>query len=103
MFSSSNPFPSSIHGLPPPSGTFFVQENYGVYFNNYPFVSREYSSFDQAPPPVKESGLQDFDNHNHQNLSRAGFSPSKSSVAASKKERHSKIFTAQGPRDRRVT
>ncbi|KAF5763713.1 putative transcription factor TCP family [Helianthus annuus] len=101
MFSSSNPLPSSNHGLlPPPSGMFFGQEKYGVYFNHHPFVSGEYYSFDNALPlpPVKGS-----DDRNHQNhLSGAEFSLSKERVAASKKNRHSKIFTARGPRDRRV-
>nr|AXM04988.1 cycloidea-like protein [Myripnois dioica] len=106
MFSSSNPFPSSTHGFPPPSGIFFGHEKDGVYFNHHPYVAGD-CSFDYAsntialpPSPVKGSGLQFFDNHNH--LPDSVISPSKKRVAASKKDRHSKIFTAQGARDRRV-
>ncbi|KAL8248776.1 hypothetical protein R6Q59_005644 [Mikania micrantha] len=106
MFTTSNPFSSSIHGLPPPSsGTIFGQEKHDVYFNHHQLISKEYSSFDDHasnPPPVKDSGLQNCDNLYHQNLSSAQFAPSKKRVAASKKDRHSKIFTAQGPRNRRV-
>ncbi|KAL8200625.1 hypothetical protein R6Q57_011964 [Mikania cordata] len=103
MFGSSNPFPSSIHGLPP-SGMFSGQEKDGVYFNHHPFFTEEYYSFDHAPPPppVKDSGLQNCDDHNHQKLSDSVISPSRKRVAGPKKDRHSKIFTAQGPRDRRV-
>ncbi|KAI3813308.1 hypothetical protein L1987_18028 [Smallanthus sonchifolius] len=103
MFSSSNPFPSSIHGLPP--GFLSGQEKDGVYFNHHPFnFSGEYSSFDYVPPPPpsKEPGLQNCDTHNHLRLSDSVISPIRKRVAASKKDRHSKIFTAQGPRDRRV-
>ncbi|XP_076919336.1 uncharacterized protein LOC143580099 [Bidens hawaiensis] len=108
MFSSSNPFPSSIHGLPP----FLGQEKDGVFFNHHQFFTGEYYSFDHPPPPplVKESGLQNPDHNNNNNnnnnnnmkLSDSLISPSRKRVAASKKDRHSKIFTAQGPRDRRV-
>ncbi|KAJ0726892.1 putative transcription factor TCP family [Helianthus annuus] len=111
MFSSSNPFTSSIHGLPPSSNIFLGQEKDGVYFN--PFFTGEYCSFD---PPIKESELQNCENNNnndnnknnhnnnnnHLKLSDSVISPSRKRVAASKKDRHSKIFTAQGPRDRRV-
>ncbi|KAI3713094.1 hypothetical protein L1987_71665 [Smallanthus sonchifolius] len=99
MFSSSNPFPSSIiHGLPP--GYLSGQEKDGVYFNHHPFFSGEYSSFD-PPPPAKQQNCDN--NHNHLKLSDdpVMISPIRKRVAASKKDRHSKIFTAQGPRDRR--
>ncbi|XP_076920140.1 transcription factor TCP18-like [Bidens hawaiensis] len=107
MFSSSNPFPSSIHGLPP-SSSFLGQEKDGVFFNHHQFFTGEYYSFDHPPPPppVKDSGLQNpnINNNNNNNLklSDSLISPSRKRVAASKKDRHSKIFTAQGPRDRRV-
>nr|AXM05102.1 cycloidea-like protein [Galinsoga parviflora] len=106
MFNSSNPFPSPIHGLPP-SSFFSGQDKDGVYFNHHPLFTGEYCSFDHAPPlpPVKESGLPrnvDNNNHNQLKLSDSVISPSRKRVAASKKDRHSKIFTAQGPRDRRV-
>nr|AXM05069.1 cycloidea-like protein [Inula linariifolia] len=101
MFSSSNPFPSSIHGFLPPTGNFLGQEKDGLYFNHHPFG--DYSSFDHATPPVKELGLQNSENHNnHLNLVDSVISPSRKRVGAPKKDRHSKIFTAQGPRDRRV-
>ncbi|XP_076883327.1 uncharacterized protein LOC143532067 [Bidens hawaiensis] len=108
MFSSSNPFPSSIHGLPP-SSIFLGQEEDGVFFNHHQFFTGEYYSFDHPPPPpVKDSGLQNPENNNNNNnnnnlkLSDSLISPSRKRVAASKKDRHSKIFTAKGPRDRRV-
>ncbi|KAI7745543.1 hypothetical protein M8C21_008242 [Ambrosia artemisiifolia] len=99
MCSSSNPFPSSTHGLPL-SGFTYDQEKYDVYFNNTPFVAGEYCSFDRAPPRPLVKGSDD---RNHQNLSGVEFSsPSKGRFAASKKAQNSKIFTARGPRDRRV-
>nr|AXM05034.1 cycloidea-like protein [Calendula officinalis] len=103
MFNSSNPFPSSTHGLPP-SGMFFSQEKDAVYFNHHPFMTGD-ASYNHGPPPIKESELcvtHNNNNQNHMNHSDSVISPSRKRVAASKKDRHSKIFTAQGPRDRRV-
>ncbi|KAI3503178.1 hypothetical protein L1887_31615 [Cichorium endivia] len=103
MFNFSNPFPSSIHGFPPSSGVFFGQEKDGVHFNPHPFIAGDCSvNHSPAPPPIKGSITQNSDNRNHLNLSESVISPSRKRVAASKKDRHSKIFTAQGPRDRRV-
>nr|AXM05090.1 cycloidea-like protein [Tagetes patula] len=105
---SSNPFPSPIHGLPPFSG----EEKDGVFFNHHPInFPGEYSnSFHHlaTPFPVKETtGFQNNKNNHHDHviinkLSDSVITPSRKRVAASKKDRHSKIFTAQGPRDRRV-
>nr|AEX07364.1 cycloidea-like 7 [Gerbera hybrid cultivar] len=119
MFNSSNPFPSSIHGFPPPSASFFGHENDDVYFTHHPFLVGDCSFHDGnviAPPPppagnIKASGSQyceDNNNNNNNNnndnhqLQDSVISTSRKRVAASKKDRHSKIFTAQGPRDRRV-
>lgn len=105
MFSPSNSFTSFTHGFPPSSIIFFGQEKEGVYFNNHqPFVTGNCSSDHASPPlqPINESGLQNSDNNNHLNVTDSVISPSRKRVAASKKDRHSKIFTAQGPRDRRV-
>nr|AXM05063.1 cycloidea-like protein [Achillea acuminata] len=112
MFNSSNPFPSSSHGFHPPSGFFSGQEKDGGYYNHHPFVS-QYCSFNHAPPPpIKESHSENHDknnhnysngyDHNHLNPPDSAISQPKKRVGASKKDRHSKIFTAQGPRDRRV-
>nr|AXM04993.1 cycloidea-like protein [Scorzonera sinensis] len=103
MFNFSNSFPASIHGFPPPSAVFFGQEKDGAHFNHHPFVAGD-CSFDHSPPPppMKGSITQNCDNRYHLNLSESVVSPSRKRVAASKKDRHSKIFTAQGPRDRRV-
>nr|AXM05017.1 cycloidea-like protein [Doronicum orientale] len=87
-------FPSSIHDFYPPSGVFFSQEKDGVYFNHHHYVAGD-CSFDHAPPPPPPPIKQP--------CSDSVISPSRKRVnAASKKDRHSKIFTAQGPRDRRV-
>nr|AMR68929.1 flower asymmetry transporter CYC2a [Chrysanthemum x morifolium] len=113
MFNSSNPFPSSCHGFHPPSSFFSGQEKDGGY--HHPFVAQD-CSFNHAPlpppPPIKVSHLENYDknnhnysnghDHNHLNSSDSVISPPRKRVAASKKDRHSKIFTAQGPRDRRV-
>ncbi|KAL4568623.1 hypothetical protein LXL04_024238 [Taraxacum kok-saghyz] len=107
MFNFSNSFPSPINGFPHSSGVFFTQEKDGIHFNHHhhPFVAGDCSldHVHQPPLPIKESIIQNFDNRNHQNLSESVNSPSKKTLlASSKKDRHSKIFTAQGPRDRRV-
>nr|AXM05052.1 cycloidea-like protein [Chrysanthemum lavandulifolium] len=115
MFNSSNPFPSSCHGFHPPSGFISCQEKDGGYYNHHPFVAQD-CSFKHAPspspPPIRESHLENHDknnhnysnghDHNHLNLSDSVTSPPRKRVAALKKDRNSKIFTAQGPRDRRV-
>ncbi|CAI9276814.1 unnamed protein product [Lactuca saligna] len=103
MFNFSNSFPSPINGFPHSSGVFFGHEKDGVHFNHHPFIAGD-CSFDhlQTPLPIKASSIQNSDNRNHLNLSESVNSPSRKRVAVSKKDRHSKIFTAQGPRDRRV-
>nr|AXM04963.1 cycloidea-like protein [Calycera herbacea] len=95
---SSNPFPqltSSVHGFPPPSNPFFETDT--LYFhhhnNNHPFVSG-----DCPPPPAPENISQQ--QQQQLLIMRSVISPAK--MAAVKKDRHSKIHTAQGPRDRRV-
>nr|AXM04982.1 cycloidea-like protein [Atractylodes lancea] len=110
MFNSSNPFPPSIHGFPPPSDNFYGHEKDGVYFS-HPFIVGN-CSFDRATtaivpplPPNKASEFQFCDNNRSHVSGSVMISPSRINrvaAAASKKDRHSKIFTAQGPRDRRV-
>ncbi|XP_071692677.1 uncharacterized protein [Rutidosis leptorrhynchoides] len=115
MFSSSNNFPSSTNCFLSSSSIFFNQDKDGVYFNNnHSFITGD-CSFDHAPvaPHVQNSDNNhnhDYNhnhnhNHNHVNSlseSMISSSPSRKRFAGSKKDRHSKILTAQGPRDRRV-
>nr|AXM04985.1 cycloidea-like protein [Centaurea cyanus] len=111
MYNSSNPFPSSINGFPPPSSSFYYHHHH-----HHPFVAGNCSAPPTttttpiAPPPIytKVSKVvqccdinNNNNNHNNNHLSIIPF-PSKNRVAGPKKDRHSKIFTAQGPRDRRV-
>nr|AXM05013.1 cycloidea-like protein [Berkheya purpurea] len=122
LLESMDPFhqlPSSIHVFPP-SSSFFDLEKDGVYFNhhnpNNQFVTGDcffHAYNNLAPPPVvtdnimvrqhqlgKGSGLQYCDDNNH--LLESVIYPSRKKVANTKKDGHSKINTAQGPRDRRV-
>ncbi|PWA46053.1 flower asymmetry transporter CYC1 [Artemisia annua] len=114
---SSNPFhqqvPSSIHVFQPSS--FFDLENDGVYVKHQNYNSQ----FDtggcvyNAPPPVvnsnimerqhqvcKESEFQYCDDNSQ--LLESVIYHTKKKMVNSKKDGHSKIHTAQGPRDRRV-
>nr|AXM05007.1 cycloidea-like protein [Lapsanastrum apogonoides] len=96
---SSNPFAqfaSSIHVFPPPSNSFIENEKDNLFINhhhhltttttnNHPFVSGECC--------VQDSG----------GIDRLGLDQSEViSPRKKKKDHHSKIYTAQGPRDRRV-
>nr|AXM05076.1 cycloidea-like protein [Gaillardia pulchella] len=108
---SSNPFNS-----------FFDHEKEGVYFshndhNHNPFPSTDCFNF---PPPVTDyfasntqdldgqmqvlekgvCGLQNCDDYN--DLLESVVYPPKKKVVTQKKDGHSKIYTAQGPRDRGV-
>nr|AXM04984.1 cycloidea-like protein [Atractylodes lancea] len=124
---SSNPFPqlaSSIHVFPPPN-SFLDYEKDGVYSNhhhhyhrnNNPSVSGDCCLHAYSPPPPTEKfatskrdsveqqqliqvlGLEHWEDYHH--LFGSGVSPTKKRKT-SKKDHHSKIHTAQGPRDRRV-
>ncbi|KAJ9564193.1 hypothetical protein OSB04_000159 [Centaurea solstitialis] len=109
MYNSSNPFPSSIHGFPPPSSSFY-------YHHHLPFVAGDCSTATTttttiAPPLLPITKVSEVvqccdinnNNNNHNNHFSSISCPSKKNrVAGPKKDRHSKIFTAQGPRDRRV-
>nr|AXM04958.1 cycloidea-like protein [Scaevola taccada] len=129
---SSNPFPqltSSIHVCPPSPDLFFGHEKDGFYFGNNsqlhhhlyfhnPFVSggcfspqvmENVTTIDQdfmrqqqqQQQLTKEAGLQCCaDDHAH--LLDSVISPFSKKKVDVKKDRHRKIFTAQGPRDRRV-
>nr|QHI00052.1 cycloidea [Helianthus x multiflorus] len=124
--------PSSIHVSHPFNSFFDLEKNdvYLNHHedNNNPFVSGDsffhsYSNFAPQPsalPPVTDympsntqeldsqnqlldhegSGLQYCDNYS--DLLESVVYPSKKKVVTSKKDGHSKIHTAQGPRDRRV-
>nr|AXM05049.1 cycloidea-like protein [Aster indicus] len=124
---SSNPFqqfPSSIHVFPS-SSSFFDLEKDGVHFNhpnpnlshNSHFVTgdRFFHAYNSLPPsPVitdntvvmqqemlsKRSAFQYYDDNS--NLLESVIYPSKKKMSNMKKDGHSKIHTAQGPRDRRV-
>nr|AXM04974.1 cycloidea-like protein [Adenocaulon himalaicum] len=116
---SSNPFPqlpSSFHVFPP-QNSFFELEKDGVFFNhhkhNNQFVSGDcflHAYNNLAPPPITDNITpckQDFvreqqycDDNSHL-LESVIYSPKKK-MTTSKKDGHSKIYTAQGPRDRRV-
>ncbi|KVI02626.1 transcription factor CYCLOIDEA-like [Cynara cardunculus var. scolymus] len=112
--SSSNPFPSSIHGFPPASAaSFYGHEKDGVYFHHHPpFVAGDCSFHHVTttaivppllPPAIKGSEVVGYCDNSRNHFSDSVISfPSKTRVSGSKKDRHSKIFTAQGPRDRRV-
>nr|AXM05019.1 cycloidea-like protein [Doronicum orientale] len=132
MFSSNPfppQIPSSIYA-PPPRNSFFDLEKDGVYFNHHehnsnPFVSSDslfhaYNRFAPHPPQSTDyiasnsqnlvrqkeqfhegSGLQYCDDYNDL-LESVVYQNSKKKMVASKKDGHSKIYTAQGPRDRRV-
>nr|AXM04983.1 cycloidea-like protein [Atractylodes lancea] len=128
---SSNPFPSFTNVFPPPNSFFDHQED-DVHFNFHqrnddPFISDEYffhayNTTAPPPPPVMEnfttiikhdfarrqqqqqlsegSGLQYCEDHD--DLLDSVISSCKKKLVASKKDGHSKIYTARGPRDRRV-
>nr|AXM04991.1 cycloidea-like protein [Myripnois dioica] len=114
---SSNPcsqLASSIHVFPPPS-SFLDHEKDGLYINhhfrnNSPFVSGDCFFHVYSSPPAQDSvgqqqqliggsELEHCEEYNH--WFQSGVSPTKKKKT-SKKDHHSKIHTAQGPRDRRV-
>nr|AXM05028.1 cycloidea-like protein [Tephroseris rufa] len=119
---SSNPFqhiPSSIHVYP--SSSFFDLEKDGVPFNHHNDINQFVSGdciFDAygglVHPPViedniivrqqelitEESGFHYCDDKS--NLLESVIYSSKKKMTNMKKDGHSKIHTAQGPRDRRV-
>nr|AXM05042.1 cycloidea-like protein [Osteospermum ecklonis] len=100
---SSNPFqqlPSTIH-VYPPSGSLFDLEKDGVHLNqNNHFVTGD--CFYHAPlPVVTDHMVRHYCDYNN-NLLESVTYPSKKKMTNLKKDGHSKIHTAQGPRDRRV-
>nr|XP_043616197.1 transcription factor CYCLOIDEA-like [Erigeron canadensis] len=109
---SSNPFPhlsSSANVLFPPTNSFFDHEKDDVEFHNS-FLSGDYKILaynNSAKQLVMQeqqfsegSGLQYGEDHD--DLLDSVISPYKMKMAALKKDGHSKIETARGPRDRRV-
>nr|AXM04973.1 cycloidea-like protein [Adenocaulon himalaicum] len=110
---SSNPFPqipSSIYVAPHPSSSFFDLDKNGCFFNHHehnsnPFLSGDRSvhayNYNSNPQDlVRHQGLQYCDDHN--DLLESVIYPSKKKIATLKNDGHSKIYTSQGPRDRRV-
>nr|AXM05087.1 cycloidea-like protein [Bidens pilosa] len=116
---SSNPFqqlPSSIHVFPP-STSFFDLEKEGVHFNHHHYhhhlhhhnnqcVNGEcfYHTYNTLAPPPQQLQHQQPCHYSddNSNLLESVIYPSKKKVPNTKKDGHSKIHTAQGPRDRRV-
>nr|AXM04989.1 cycloidea-like protein [Myripnois dioica] len=132
MFSSNLNFPqlpSSTNVIPPPN-SFFDHEKEALHFNYHgqqrnddPFISGDYffhayNSTAAPPPPVVENITtikQDFVRQqqfsegsglpyceDHDDLLDSVISRYKKKMETSKKDGHSKIYTARGPRDRRV-
>ncbi|XP_076892019.1 transcription factor DICHOTOMA-like [Bidens hawaiensis] len=119
---SSNPFPQipSPIDVSHPFNTLFDLQKDDVYFTHHehnninPFVTGDsfnfhlYNGF--SPPPIappaactdehEGAGLQYCEDYN--DLLESVVYPSKKKMVTSKKDGHSKIYTAQGPRDRRV-
>nr|ACC54347.1 CYCLOIDEA-like 2 [Gerbera hybrid cultivar] len=109
---STNPFQelnSSSHVFPPPN-SFLDHEQDDLFHHrsNHPFVSGD--SFFGAMADFKDSGGQHqlFSgsgleyNDEYNNTLESGVSKMKNKKKISKKDHHSKIDTAHGPRDRRV-
>ncbi|XP_024978354.1 transcription factor TCP1-like [Cynara cardunculus var. scolymus] len=111
-------FASSIHVFPPPD-SFLDYEKDGVcinhhYRNDNPFVSGDccFQAFSGSPPTATEKFAtckqdsfeelqQQYYCEDYHHLFESGVSPTKKKKTP-KKDNHSKIHTAQGPRDRRV-
>ncbi|XP_071710438.1 uncharacterized protein [Rutidosis leptorrhynchoides] len=109
--SSSNPYPhlpSFTSNVFSPN-YFFNHERTDFYFDPFDFHLHTYNS-SPAEPQIIDNVLTDKQdsivlqcNQNNDDLLDSVISPYKKKVATSlKKEGHSKIYTAQGPRDRRV-
>ncbi|KAI3760875.1 hypothetical protein L1987_51276 [Smallanthus sonchifolius] len=130
MFPSNHvqQFPSSIHVFPP-SSSFFDHEKEGIHFNHHHYHHHHHNNQfvngdcffhaynNLAPPQVFTDNIMVRQHHQQQQLSKgSGFHysddnssllesviyPSKEKMSNMKKDGHSKIHTAQGPRDRRV-
>nr|AXM05029.1 cycloidea-like protein [Tephroseris rufa] len=105
---SSNPFPHLTSPIQvfPPSTSFLDHEkedvyNYHHHRSNNPFVSGDCFPAREKITSSKQDllaglGLEQCDEYNHLLWSE------KKKNKISKKDHHSKIYTAQGPRDRRV-
>nr|AXM05038.1 cycloidea-like protein [Calendula officinalis] len=104
---SSNPFPplASFSHVSPPSNSFLNHEYddlYNHHQSNNPCVSGECFPASKQVTTSKHDlvveglGLQQCDEFNHILVSEL------KQIKTSKKDHHSKIDTAQGPRDRRV-
>ncbi|MFS7947897.1 putative transcription factor TCP family [Helianthus anomalus] len=100
---SSNPIPCSTNVFTPDS--FFDHEESNLHFNN-PFISSNFAATQQQLSDG--SGLQHYDqdqgqDQDHDDLLESIISPNKKKITTtSMKDGHTKIYTAQGPRDRRV-
>ncbi|KAM0032157.1 putative transcription factor TCP family [Helianthus debilis subsp. tardiflorus] len=105
MMSSSNPFPqvtSSSHYVFPPSNPFLDHEKDDLYINNFnPFLSGDCfpdneNNTTRKQDLAEELRLEECDENDHLFWSVV------KNNKGSNKDHHSKIHTAQGPRDRRV-
>nr|AXM05048.1 cycloidea-like protein [Aster indicus] len=121
---SSNPFPhlpSSTNVFSSSSNSFFDHEKDDVDFHNSylsgDFNLHAYNSHVHPPDTVEKMFVMEEKHHQQQHFSEGSglqysedhddlldsvVSPYRKKMAASKKDGHSKIYTARGPRDRRV-
>nr|AXM05018.1 cycloidea-like protein [Doronicum orientale] len=118
---SSNPFqqlPSSINVFSPPNSFLAHEKDDDVHFNDHRRNHNSFISGDlhfhtyNSPPPFPATGgittiekdfvMQQQFSEDHDELLDSVISPYKTKMATSKKDGHSKIYTARGPRDRRV-
>lgn len=123
-------FPPSIHVFSPSATSFFDLEKDGIHFNHHHYHhhhhhNNQFGNGDcflhayngLAPPPVIADNIMVRQQQQQQQVSKgSGFHysddnsslldsiiyPSKKKLSNMKKDGHSKIHTAQGPRDRRV-
>ncbi|GJU86587.1 cycloidea-like protein [Tanacetum coccineum] len=111
---SSNPFPHlpSSNNVFSQSNSFFTNEkenddtdlNY-QHRNNNPFISSDahFHAYNDPPPDTENVMLQGFQYcEDHNDLLDSVISEYNKKLVNSKKDGHSKIYTARGPRDRRV-
>lgn len=108
---SSNPFPhlpSSTNNnninVFPPSNSLFDNEKDDVHFD--PFISSDFHVYAYNSPANVTTAKQDSIvvqySEDQDDLLDSVISPYKKKLVTSKKDGRSKIYTAQGPRDRRV-
>nr|AXM05053.1 cycloidea-like protein [Chrysanthemum lavandulifolium] len=108
---SSNPFPHlpSSNNVFSQSNSFLTHENENDLIdrhrNHNPFVSGDahFHAYNDPPPVTENVMLQGFQYcEDHDDLLDSVISGYNRKLVNSKKDGHSKIYTARGPRDRRV-